>query len=72
MPYIHRVKPAQRPDFVREAVDLYLQQNPIDADDLIHVKLASLLVKAGKNQVVRISLHSPSRFRAPGHRRVSP
>ena len=48
MPYIHRLEPAQRPAFIEQAVDLYLEQNPVDDQGRVHVKMVSLLVKARK------------------------
>jgi trans-aconitate 2-methyltransferase len=49
MPYIHRVEPGRRPEFLRQIIDDYLAQNPIDAQGLIHVRMVNLLVQATKN-----------------------
>jgi trans-aconitate 2-methyltransferase len=48
MPYIHRVEPDRRQEFLRQIVDDYLRENPIDAQGLIHVRMVNLLVKATK------------------------
>jgi trans-aconitate 2-methyltransferase len=50
MPYLHRVKPEQRPAFMRELIDRYLGRHPIDAQGLIHARMVNLLVKATKSQ----------------------
>lgn len=48
MPYIHRVEPERRDEFISEVVDCYLRAYPADAQGLIHVAMVNLLVKARK------------------------
>jgi len=50
MPYIHRVEPERRQEFLRQIVDDYVERNPIDAQGLVHVRMVNLLVKAAKPQ----------------------
>jgi trans-aconitate methyltransferase len=50
MPYIHRVDPQRRDEFLRALVDRYIEKHPIDAQGLVHVRMVNLLVKATKGK----------------------
>jgi hypothetical protein len=51
MPYVHRVDPERRQEFLRQIVDAYIEQNPMDGQGLVHVRMVNLLVRGTKGRV---------------------
>ncbi len=48
MPYVHRVRPSERADFIRESVEAYVSRFGLDAEGVIHVEMVRLEVEAAR------------------------
>lgn len=48
MPYLNRVEPEKRTEFITALVDSYIEKHPLDAQGRIHVKMFNLLVQGRK------------------------
>lgn len=48
LPYTQRVPEALRPAFINQVVVAYLEANPPDAEDIVHIRMARLEVEASR------------------------